>query len=317
MFKRKPDTFISNKVTAGKHSTELFSEATMDFINDHESDKPFFAYVSYMAPHDPRTMPDEFRDMYDADEIKVPENFMAYHPIEYANTQCRDEVLTAYPRTIEETKLHLAEYYAMITHIDDEIGKIIKCLEDKGELDNTIIIFTADNGLALGQHGLFGKQCHYEHSIRVPFVMAGPEIPSGETRDDYIYVLDIFPTLCDMLNIDIPSTVEGKSFLGGIKGIDYNKRKRLYFAYTDKIRSVKDNQFKLMQHVYGNKVTTQLFDLKNDPWEMANLVGQPEYKEKVVELTDLMNKYNEEWKDDKHPLGHSYWSQLREITGMI
>ncbi len=206
------DSFISDHI-GDKHSTELFADAVSGFIrNDATGDKPFYAYVSFMAPHDPRTMPDRFKEMYDVNDISLPENFMQYHAIEYANTQCRDETLAPYPRTMEDTKQQLLEYYAMITHIDDEIGKIVQTLKDEGIYENTVIIYAADNGLALGQHGLFGKQCHYEHSIRVPFVIAGPGIPENELRDTYVYLMDIFPTLCEMTGIEIPESVEGKSF---------------------------------------------------------------------------------------------------------
>lgn len=314
MFKNETHTFICNRVTPGKHSTELFSEACIDFINNRVEDDPFLAYVSYMAPHDPRTMPDRFRDMYDVETIELPKNFMSYHHVEYDNVKCRDEILAKYPRTADETKVHLAEYYAMITHIDDEVGKIIKTLEDRGELEDTIVIFAADNGLALGQHGLFGKQCHYEHSIRVPFIMAGPGIPEDERRDDFIYILDVFPTLCDLSNIAIPDTVEGISFAKGIIGESYDKREDLYFAYTDKIRSVKNKQYKLMKHVYAGKITTQLFDIIKDPLEMCNLIQQEEFKPVVEELEVKLMQYREQWNDDKHPLGMSYWNQHKAIV---
>ncbi len=308
------NTFISNRVSPGKHSTELFSEATINYIKERKSEKPFFAYVSFMAPHDPRTMPQEFKDMYNPDKIEVPKNFMASHHIEYANTACRDEVLAPYPRTEADVKSHLAEYYAMITHLDYEVGKIIKALKDSGEYENTIIIYTADNGLAVGQHGLFGKQCHYEHSIRVPFIISGPSIPENIIKEDFIYLFDIFPTICDLVNIEKPKPVQGISFFKGIMGQDYNSRKELYFAYTDKIRSVKNKKYKLMQHVYKERVTTQLFDLENDPLEMANIVEQLQYKEIVKELSEKLFYYRDQWKDELHPLGASYWNQYKTIT---
>lgn len=306
--------YISDHI-GEKHSTELFADATMNFIKTRsENDKPFYAYVSFMAPHDPRTMPDKFKEMYDLHNITLPENFMSYHGIEYDNAQVRDEVLAPYPRTKEDTKQQLLEYYAMITHIDDEIGKVIQSLKDQGIYDNTIIIYAADNGLALGQHGLFGKQNHYEHSIRVPFVIAGPEIPKDVTRDTYIYLLDIFPTICDLLDIEIPETVEGHSFWACVDNKDAVCREDLYFAYTDKIRSVKDRQYKLMEHVYEGVLTTQLFDIKEDPLEVSNLAQNPKYQEKVEVLRTTMASYCDAWCEEKHPMGAHYWQQYREFV---
>lgn len=306
------NTFISDHI-GQLHSTELFAEATKTFIKEQDGEKPFYAYVSFMAPHDPRTMPDRFREMYDVNKISLPENFMAYHSIEYANTSCRDELLAPYPRTIEDTKQQLMEYYAMITHIDDEVGKVIQTLKDEGQYDNTIIIYAADNGLALGQHGLFGKQCHYEHSIKVPFVIAGPGIPENQRRDTYIYLMDIFPTLCDMNQIPIPETVEGKSFLACIKDADETCREDLYFAYTDKIRSVKDRRYKLMQHVYDGVMTTQLFDLEKDPLELANLAKDQDHQDVVRRLKGLMKDYCSQWNERKHFMGEDYWQQYETL----
>ncbi|WZL81201.1 sulfatase-like hydrolase/transferase [Vallitaleaceae bacterium 9-2] len=311
------DKYISDHI-GERHSTELFSKVTSEFIlNDTVEDKPFYAYVSFMAPHDPRTMPDRFRKMYDKDKISLPENFMQYHSIEYDNAHCRDELLAPYPRTAEDTKQQLLEYYAMITHIDEEIGKIIQTLKDKDVYEDTIIIYTADNGLSLGQHGLFGQQCHYENSIRVPFLMAGPNIPEKEIRDTYIYLMDIFPTLCEILNIEVPDTVESKSFLDCIIDKDRVCRENLYFAYTDKIRSVKDNRFKLMEHVYDGVLTTQLFDIKNDPLELANLAKDSKYHKDLIRLKKLMVDYRDQWGEEDHPMGANYWKQYRELTNEI
>ncbi len=235
----KVNTNIMDHMAFGKHSTDLFGDISTEFIQNYDDDKPFFMYLSFMAPHDPRSMPSEFLQMYDVNGIEIPENFKEKHPFDFGILQCRDEVLAPYPRTEEDTKKQIAEYYAMITHLDFQVGRVLDALEEKGELDNTIIIFAGDNGLAMGQHGLFGKQNHYEHSIRVPLVFAGPNIPQNETRETYTYLLDIYPTLCDMLGIRVPVSVEGKSLLPAIKDKDKSIRDTLYFAYTDSLRAVK------------------------------------------------------------------------------
>ncbi len=314
MYSRDRSTYISDHVVAGKHSTELFAEAASGFIRDYQEDKPFFAYVSFMAPHDPRTMPDRFKEMYKVEDISLTDNFMAYHQIEYDNTKCRDEVLAPYPRTVEDTKEQLLEYYAMISHIDEEVGKVLQALKDSGHYDNTIIIYTADNGLALGQHGLFGKQCHYDHSIRVPFIISGPGIPQDEKRDAMIYILDLFPTLCDLIEVEIPMTVQGKSFSQCLKDKDEVIREELYFAYTDKIRSVRVGDFKLMEYVYMGRLTTQLFDLYKDPLELANIANHSDMKEKVTLMKNKMKDFRDSWGELNHPMGQHYWSQYEELS---
>lgn len=204
--KRTPvirDPGSSNKVSwhgydhihEGRHSTELFTDATLDFLKRRDREKPFFAYLSFMAPHDPRSMPEKYRAMYDPDEIELPPNFAPEHPFDNGEMKIRDEMLANFPRTPEEVKRHIADYYAMITHIDDQIGRLLDALEASGEADNTYIVFSADNGLAVGRHGLMGKQNVYEHSMHVPLILSGPSIPEGETRDGFCYVHDLFPTL--------------------------------------------------------------------------------------------------------------------------
>lgn len=305
--------WICDHVTAGKHSSELFCDCAIDFINKQDGENPFFAYVSFMAPHDPRTMPQKFKDMYNVDDITLPPNFMAMHPIEYDNTLCRDEILAPYPRTPEDTKQQILEYYAMITHLDYELGRVIKALEDKGLREDTIIIFAADNGLSVGQHGLFGKQNHFEHSIRVPFVIAGKDIPEGKKTDSYAYLLDIYPTICDLIGIDKPETVEGTSFADVIKGEKERSRDTLYFAYIDKIRSVKDDRYKLMKFTHEGKTTTLLYDIKKDPYELANLYHIADYKDVVVKLEKLMLEYKDEWEDNNHRYTETYWNEVDEF----
>ena len=303
--------FISDHVVAGKHSSELFCEAAAEFIRDRVDADPFFAYISFMAPHDPRSMPKKFREMYDPGTIALPPNFMAYHPVDFGNRGGRDETLAPYPRTPDMVRRHIAEYYAMISHLDDQMGVVLKALEAKGELDNTVIIFAGDNGLALGQHGLFGKQNNYEHSIRVPFIISGPGIPKNERRDTYIYLLDIFPTLCDIIGLQPPASVEGQSFLSSIRDSQVPARESLYFAYTSKIRSVKNDRYKLMEYVHEGHRTTMLFDLQNDPWELANLAAEPAAADVAERLRKELFRYRDDWDDEAHPLGTEFWSGYR------
>ena len=307
----KEDTYICDHIVAGKHSSELFCDAAIDFIMNYKEENPFFAYIAFMAPHDPRVMPKRFREMYDEDEISLPKNFMAQHYIEYGNTECRDELLAPYPRTPEDTKHQIAEYYAIITHLDYELGRVIKALEEKELRDNTIIIFSSDNGLAVGQHGLFGKQNNFEHSIRVPFIISGPGIPKGKATDSYAYLLDIYPTICELLEVERPETVEGISFKNILMDGKDIVRESLYFAYINKIRSVKNKRYKLMRFMHEGKITSLLFDLKKDPLEMANLYQQKEYTDIIFELENTMDRFKNDWDDNKHNLGKSYWSQVK------
>ncbi len=294
----------------GKHSTDIFAERAIDFLESYNNDAPFFLYVSFMAPHDPRTMPQKYLDMYKDVEIDLPENFMEEHPFDYGIKDVRDEVLAPYPRTKENTLQHIKEYYAMISHIDDRVGEIIDMLEKKGELENTIIVYSGDNGLAIGRHGLFGKQNHYEHSIRVPLIFSGPGVPKNELRDSYVYLLDIYPTLCELTDISIPNTVEGISMVDAINSNEIKARDNLYFAYSDMMRSVKNDRYKLIEYRTGKISRTQLFDIVNDSNELNDLFDNPEHESTITEMRQLLYSFRKEWEDEKHFMGKTFWEKF-------
>ncbi len=298
---------LCNHITAGKHSSDLFADATANFIEEQSDDGPFFTYISFMAPHDPRSMPPEFLNMYDPDAIELPENFLPEHPFDNGWMRGRDEVLAGFPRTEQEVRRHIAEYYAMISHLDDAIGRVIAKLTEKGILEDTIIVFAGDNGLAVGQHGLMGKQSVYDHSVHVPLIFAGPGIPQGEKREAFAYLLDIFPTLCDLVGIEIPDTVEGKSLVPALEDPSEPTREYLHFAYEGFHRGIRDGQYKLIEYVVGGKhVQTQLFDLLKDPRETINLADSPEHTEDLVRLRHALRGWQTEYSDTQEQ-GQSFW----------
>ncbi|MFW5923348.1 MAG: sulfatase-like hydrolase/transferase [Planctomycetota bacterium] len=299
----------ADHINAGKHSSESIADAVINFLDDRQGDNPFFAYAAFLAPHDPRTMPEKYRRMYDPEDIELPPNFAGGHPFDNGELHIRDEMLAGFPRTPEETRRHIAEYYAMISHLDAQIGRVLNTLEEEGLAEDTIIVLAGDNGLAVGQHGLFGKQNCYEHSVRVPLVMAGPGVPAGQQSDAYAYHFDIFPTLCDLVGIDVPETVDGKSLRPVLDDPSHSHRDSLYLAYTGIHRAVKDDRFKLIEYVVdGRHTMTQLFDLENDPWEMNNLAENDDYADKLSELRDLMKRYRDGWDEMETDYGEQFWN---------
>jgi arylsulfatase A-like enzyme len=145
---------------------------------------PFFLHVNFTAPHDPLMMPPGYERMYDPVKIPLPVNFMEEHPFDHGNLRGRDELLWTWPRTAGAVRDELAHYYAVLTHLDAQIGRVLASLDETGQSANTLLIFTADNGLAIGSHGLRGKQNMYEHSIGVPLLVRGPGIAAGLRTPD-------------------------------------------------------------------------------------------------------------------------------------
>ncbi|MGL1891397.1 MAG: sulfatase-like hydrolase/transferase [Spirochaetaceae bacterium] len=292
----------------GRHSSEIIAQAGIDYLKERDESNPFFMYLSFLAPHDPRTMPDNFKKMYDPNTIELPKNFLKKYPFNNGGLGNRDEKLASYPRKPDEVKEHIAEYYGMISHLDYEIGRVLDELQNQNLLESTIIVLAGDNGLALGQHGLMGKQSCHEHSVRVPLIFSGPGIPENVQLDSMVYLYDIYPTLCDYSGLSTPETVDGKSLMPLIYGKKESVRDDLYLVYSRYQRGVKTKQYKLIEYVLrGKHLKTQLFDLQNDPLEIKNLASNPEYRDVIKTLRDKMVKNRDEWDETKTHWGKFWW----------
>src|SRR5688572_3445336 len=192
-----------------KFSSELFADSAIEFLRAHDRQKSFFAYVAFTAPHDPRQPPEECRERYYRKKLPLPPNFLPQLPFDNGMMRGgRDENLGAWPRTEQMIRDQLAEYYGLITHMDEQIGRIIAALKESGLAENTIVVFVADNGLALGSHGLLGKQSVFEHSMRTPLIIAGEDIPKGKSTTAFTYVHDLFATICDLAGIATQSNLD-------------------------------------------------------------------------------------------------------------
>ncbi len=278
----------------GQHSAEVYADACIRFLESQkESTTPFFAYVAFQTPHDPRTHPKEYKDMYTASDIDLPQAYRPEHPFDNGMLKIRDEKLAGFPRKENEVQKHIADDYATITHTDAQIGRILDALRKTGRYENSIIVFTSDNGLAIGRHGLLGKQNIYDHSVHVPLIIAGPGVPRGETRDQLCYIYDLYPTLCEKAGLEVPDSVQFISLNPLIKNKDTVLRDHLYFAFMNWQRGIRTKQYKLIEYCVDGTRHTQLFNMAKDPIEMVNLAGNPEYKDI---LNDLRKKLQQDRK---------------------
>ncbi len=281
-----------------KHSSELYAEAAIDFINNYNDENPFFTYVAFQAPHDPREMPDEYLKMYDSKNVPLPPNFMAKHPFDNGELDIRDEWLAGYPRTKLEVLANIKAYYAMITHLDAQIGRIIQALKNKGLYENTIIVFAGDNGLAVGQHGLLGKQNLYEHSINVPLIFSGPGIPKGKKSTTFAYLSDLYSTFIELgPKVEPPATVEGLSLKEAIVA-DAQIRDDTFHCYKNFHRAARNDRYKIIKYNVKGTVTTQLFDLHVDPYEMKNLAEDTNHADQLNIMESLLRELMVEFKDE-------------------
>lgn len=303
---------LANRINAGVHSTDLFSGSAVEFIEGYDEEKPFFMYLSFLAPHDPRTMPEEFKTMYNPDEIELPPNYLPMPVVNCGwSNKGRDENTEAYPRRPEAIRKHIADYYAMISHIDYCLGNVLNALDKKGLTENTIIVLCGDNGLAVGQHGLMGKQNIYEHSVKVPLVMAGPGIPADKLIKNDVYLMDVYPTLCELCNVKIPESVDGISFAGMFSDENRQTRASMYFAFQSRIRGVKKGRYKLVEYRTEDLKLSQLFDLEEDPYECCNFYDIAGYEKIAEELREELFALRDSWDDEDTIFGQQYWQQWR------
>jgi arylsulfatase A-like enzyme len=281
------DTTQGGYWVGGTHWSEVVANNGIDFIEQAiADDQPFFMYIAFNATHDPRQSPKEYIDMYPLDSIEVPEDFMENYPYDEEigcdPTKLRDERLMPSPRTEFAVKVHRQEYFAIATHMDAQIGRIIDALEKSGKADNTYIIFTADHGLSVGHHGLVGKQSMYDHSMRVPFFISGPGIQANQSFDMPIYLQDAMATTLDLAQIEKPSYVEFNSVVPLIRGEKTVQYDFIYGKYMNFQRMIQKGDYKLIMYPYAK--VSLLFNLAKDPLEMNDLASNPEYASKLAEL---------------------------------
>jgi len=275
------------------------ADAVIDFVKAHDGKKPFFVYLAPSVPHDPRVAPTEFHKLYDPAKLTLSKNFMKQPPFDNGELAVRDEKLAALPRTEDEMRKHLADYYACISALDHEVGRVVEAIKIAGHADNTVVVFTSDQGLAVGgRHGLMGKQNLYEH-FKSPLVLAGPGVPKGKS-DALAYLFDLFPTLCDLAGVTVPKGVEGASLAPIMSGKKPEVRAHLFAAYKDVQRMVRDSSCKLMWYPKIDKV--QLFDLSRDPDELTDLSDNKAYTKRHADLRAAMAAEQKKWGDTAPPM---------------
>jgi arylsulfatase A-like enzyme len=278
----------------GVHWSEVLRDDAVDYLGQAgKSDKPFFMYIAFNAPHDPRQSPKEYVDKYPPSKVSMPRNFVPEYPYDIGSNKGRDETLAPFPRTENAVKVNRGEYYAIITHLDTQVGAILEALEKSGKADNTYIFFTADHGLAVGHHGLMGKQNMFDHSVRVPFVVTGPGIAKDATNSVPIYLQDVMATSLELAGAKKPDHVQFNSLLGLLQG----KKKQhaydaIYGGYMETQRMITRQGHKLI--LYPKIKKALLYNLDRDPDEMHNLAvdpkNQPLMKSLFARLLELQKE---------------------------
>ncbi|WP_395743211.1 sulfatase-like hydrolase/transferase [Prosthecobacter sp.] len=275
-----------------RDNSRHIADGAIHAIQTAPKDRPLFLHVNFAFPHDPRQWPEGMKDRYAAAKMVLPANFAPQHPFDHGNINGRDELLLPTPRTESAVREELAIYYAMITDLDAQLGRILAALPAPEE---TIIIFTSDQGLALGSHGLLGKQNEYEHSIRSPMIICGPGLPKGERSAALVNLNDIFPTLCELAGVPVPATVQSKSLAPLLRHQTERVHEFVTGVFTDTQRMICDERWKLV--LYPKAGREQLFDLQKDPDELHDLSADAAHANKRDELKARLAEWRREQGD--------------------
>ena len=279
---------------SGEPGREIADHA-ITFFKERDASKPFFMYLAFGNPHDPRVVAQKYLDLYKRDQIPLPKNYKPVHPFDNGEMSIRDEKLSPWPRTEDEIRRTLHEYYATITAMDHHIGRILTALKESRQLENTIILFSADQGIAVGSHGLLGKQNLYNAGMNSPLFFAGPGIPIGGSNA-LVYLFDIYPTVCDLVGAEAPKTIDGVSYRSVIEGKAKAVREEMFFAYMKAQRAVIADGYKLIRYPQINR--SQLFDFTNDKDELNDLANDPAQQERITTLMTKMETWQKHYGDD-------------------
>ncbi|MDX9867208.1 MAG: sulfatase-like hydrolase/transferase [Kiritimatiellia bacterium] len=287
----------------GTHWSVVTADDAIRFLRTPRPDnRPFFLYAAFNAPHDPRQSPKPYVDLYPPDSLALPPSFLPSNPHKDAigcPHTLRDERLAPDPRTPHAVRVHRAEYYAIITHLDAQIGRVLDALEATGLTTNTFVFLTGDNGLALGQHGFMGKQNMFEHSMKVPLLVAGPGVPRNRRIRTPVYLQDIMPTTLELAGCPVPPQVRFRSLLPLLAGQRETQYEAVYGAYMRLQRMVRSGDMKLIW--YPACDTFLLFNLADDPHELNNLAAEPAHAATLARLKRLLASMQQEMEDPLLP----------------
>jgi arylsulfatase A-like enzyme len=305
------------------YATDIITDISIDFLKDRPKDKPFFLMCHHKAPHRPWEPDEKHRKMFEKVEIPEPETFND----DYATrsdaareaTMRIDRDLTPQdlkgkpPEGLSDAALkkwkyqrYMRDYLACVASVDDNVGRLLDYLDKNGLAENTIVIYTSDQGFFLGDHDWFDKRFMYEESLKMPFVVRWPaKIKAGSVTDAMVINTDFAPTFLDAAGQKVPEDMQGRSFLPVLRGeTPKDWRTSMYYRYyhypmhhrVQPHYGVRTEQYKL---IYFNKIDQwELFDLKKDPHELKNVYSDPAFAETIKKLKDEMYRLKKELKDE-------------------
>jgi uncharacterized sulfatase len=282
----------------------LLANEAIKWLYWHDDPRPFFLRVSFDDPHPPIVPPEPFYSMYSPDD--VPDELIEG---QIESMRSKPETLQAFWRftgkdriSLEDHRRHAACYFGLVSHLDAQMGRVLDYLDELGLRDNTLVLLNSDHGNMIGEHGLThkGVGCH-EGVLRIPTVFRWPgRLPAGLRTDALAEGVDVMPTLLDLLGIDVPDTVHGRSLAPILDGQVQRVRDHAFFQWEDYVFGVRDDRWKLTW--YDPDQAGELYDLADDPLEKVNRYDDPESADHRDRLLGVLNDWRAVYaRDEDHP----------------
>lgn len=291
---RPDDPNLGGHWEGGRHWSEVAADEAIEILQaEPQASSPLFLMVAFNAPHDPRQAPREFLERHPVAEIPLPRAYAAEFTGPPAILRIRDERLGPYPHSEESVRLHRAEYAAIVEHLDAQIGRILDALEDSGRLDHTLVAFSADHGLALGNHGLLGKQNLYLHSASAPLILAGPRIPAArEIRNSLACIQDLHPTFLVAAGAELPDDLGFLPLQALIEGRQRRQREFIQTRFADLLSGYREGDWQLIwnRHLSAEiPGALELYDLAADPDQRTNLAGREDQAGRIERMLSQLS----------------------------
>ena len=350
------DTIVERKRHS---TAQVAHDALRWLDEDRDNDKPFMLMYQFKAPHRPWEPAEEFQTLFTTEDFPHPPNFNDDYDgrkaskdqwMEIENHMNRRDLKIPPPDGL--TKRELNDYYAYgnqgqfwtpsdtlqgialknwkyqtyikdylrcVAGVDKAVGQMLDYLEASGLAENTIVIYTSDQGFYLGEHGWFDKRWMYEESFRMPFMISYPKLIQPKTTNSNLLLnIDFAPTMLELAGISVPEDMQGTSFVSQLHSNSPEVRDAVYYHYYEypkwhKVQphyGIRTNRFKLI-HFYYSMNVWELYDLDNDPNEMNNLYANPKYKKLIKQLKKKLKALQVEYKDDMS------LDEMRRMTDIV
>ena len=275
---------------------ETANKSIQDLKNLKATGKPFFLAVGFVKPHLPFNAPKKYWDLYDSKKIELPKNnqFQANVPNRARHLWGELRYYKDIPKkgqvSNELAKKLIHGYYASVSYVDAQVGKLIKGLDDLGMRENTTIILVGDHGWSLMEHGLWVKHSNFEVALQVPLIISDSDIQKNKKTNSIAELVDLYPSICDLANISKPAHLEGNSLTNALKNPSKVFKNKAYARYQKGETLIADNFFYTEWQINDKTIAKMLYDHNTDPDENRNLAIEDRYKTVIDSLSNILNK---------------------------